>query len=124
MAAEVDAEDKSAAGRRDLSTYALLISVFCSGAAALAQATVLGKQVYDMTGRELDLGFLGLAEFAPAALLVLGSGSVADRFDRRRVGSVACLAEAAAAGGLGWYAGTNPTSVLPIFMMVFGFGVA
>src|SRR5437764_270537 len=37
----------------------------------MAQGTVLGKLVYDLTGREIDLGLLGLAEFAPAALLVL-----------------------------------------------------
>ena len=45
----------------------------------MLQATVLGKQVYDITGRELDIGLLGLAEFLPAALLVLVTGSVADR---------------------------------------------
>ena len=37
----------------------------------VAQTTVLGLLVYRLTGSELDLGFLGLAEFAPAALLVL-----------------------------------------------------
>ena len=39
--------------------------------ANLAQTTVLGLLVYNLTRRELDLGFLGLAEFAPAALLML-----------------------------------------------------
>ena len=27
----------------------------------MLQATVLGKQIYDITGRELDIGLLGLA---------------------------------------------------------------
>ena len=40
----------------------------------MLQATVLGKQIYDITGRELDIGLLGLAEFLPAALLVLVTG--------------------------------------------------
>jgi MFS family permease len=106
------------------SVVALLISVFCSSAAAMAQGTVLGKLVYDLTGREIDLGLLGLAEFAPAALLVLLTGAVADRFDRRRVASLASLGEAAVGLGLAWYAGTHPTAVAPIFMMVVGFGVA
>lgn len=101
----------------------LLASVFLSAAAALAQATVLGKQVYDLTGRELDLGLLGLAEFAPAALLVLVTGSVADRLDRRRVTAVAVLGQAAVAGALAWYASTEPTSVAPIFALVFVSGV-
>jgi MFS family permease len=109
---------------KDWSIPALLISVFCASAAALAQGTVLGKQVYDITGSEFDLGLLGLAEFAPAALLVLVTGAVADRYQRRRVASVAALGEAVAAGALAWYAGTNPTSVTPMFVIVLAFGVA
>src|SRR4051812_10760936 len=102
----------------------MLITVFCTATAAIAQATVLGKQVYDLTDSKLALGLLGLAEFLPSALLVLVTGSIADRVDRRRITAVGCLGEAAVAGGLGWYAGTNPTSVTPIFLMVLVFGVA
>lgn len=106
----------------DRSVVALLASVFLSSSAALAQDVVVGKLVFDMTGRELDLGFLGLAEFAPAALLVLVTGSVADRFDRRKVAALAVTAEAAALAGLGWYASTEPTSVGPVFLLVMAFG--
>ena len=102
---------------------ALLVSVFCGMAATAAQVTALGKQVYDLTGRELDLGLLGLAEFAPAALLVLVTGSVADRHERRRVAAGASVAEAGAAVALALYAGSRPTSVAPIFGLVFLFGV-
>jgi predicted MFS family arabinose efflux permease len=98
--------------------------VFCASAAAMGGVTALGKQVYDLTGRELDLGLLGLAEFAPAALLVLVTGAVADRFDRRRVVFVAALGEAAAALTLAWYAATDPTSAVPIFAIVLAFGAA
>jgi MFS family permease len=121
------AGDAAAAESRphiDRSVAALLVSVFCSSAASLAQATALGKLVYDLTGSELDLGLLGLAEFAPAALLVLVTGAVADRFDRRRVTAVGAVGEMALAAVLAWYAGRKPTAVLPIFVMVFGFGVA
>ena len=106
------------------SVVALLVSVFTAAAASLAQATVLGKQVYDLTGRELDLGLLGLAEFAPAALLVLVTGSVADRLDRRRVAAVGLAGEALTALGLAWYASTDPTAVGPIFALAFAFGTA
>ena len=47
--------------------------------------TVLFKQTFDISGDALDIGFIGLAQFVPAVLLVLVSGWVADRFDRRRV---------------------------------------
>src|SRR5262245_6866248 len=86
--------------------------------------TVLGIQVFAISGRPLDLGLLGLAEFAPAALLVLVTGSVADRFDRRRVASCAMVAEALTAGGLFAYLSTTPTSVFPIFVFAFLFGTA
>jgi MFS family permease len=102
----------------------LLLSSFASSTAVLAQTTALGKHVYDITGSKLDLGLIGLAEFLPSALLVLVSGPVADRFDRRRVGAIALAGEAAAAAGLFLYARSDPTSVWPIFALVVLFGVA
>ena len=76
-----------------------------------------------MTGRELDLGLLGLAEFAPAALLVLVTGHVADHHDRRRVAALGIAGEAIAAGALALYATTDPTAAGPIFALVVVFGV-
>src|SRR5918998_4425072 len=96
--------ERAERGRWNRSVIALLLSVFCTSTAALVAVTALGKQVYDLTGRELDLGLLGLAEFAPAALLVLVTGTVADRFDRRRVMGVSAAGEAACGLGLAAYA--------------------
>ena len=50
--------------------------------------------VFDLTGRELDLGLIGLAEFAPVLLLVLVAGAVADRVDRRLVAGAGAVVEA------------------------------
>src|SRR6266536_1950967 len=99
MSADAGADVGADAAGRSWSVAALLTAAFCSSAASLALTTVIGKQVYDLTGREIDLGLLGLAEFAPAALLVLVTGMVADRFDRRRVAATAALGEACVAGG-------------------------
>lgn len=109
---------------RDRSVLAVLTASFCHAAAASLQLVALGIQVYDITGRELDLGLLGLAEFLPAALLVLVTGSVADRFDRRRVGAIAVGVEVLCSLGLAAYAATGPTRVWPIFAMVVLFGAA
>jgi MFS family permease len=57
------------------------------------QAAALGKQAYDITGREADLGWIGLCEFLPAALLVLVTGTVADRFNRKKVALIAIAGE-------------------------------
>src|SRR5215210_2995848 len=123
MAAPVP-ERAAGVGRWNRSVVALLTTAFCTSTAALAAVTALGKQVYDLTGSELDLGLLGLAEFAPAALLVFVSGPVADRFDRRRVVSIAAAGEATCGLVLAWYAGTGRTDVRPIFALVVAFGVA
>jgi MFS family permease len=88
----------------------------------MLQATVLGKQVYDITGRELDIGLLGLAEFLPAALLVLVTGSVADRFNRKIIGSIAIAGELLCSVLLGLYALSDPTAVWPLFVIAVLFG--
>ena len=49
------------------------------------QAIAVGWQVYGLTHRPLDLGFVGLAQFLPGILLFLVSGQAADRFPRRRI---------------------------------------
>jgi MFS family permease len=90
----------------------------------VAQTTVLGLLIYRLTGSELDLGFLGLAEFAPAALLVLLAGAAADRFDRRRVTAVSAVANAVVALALAWYVHRpHGVSTTPIFLLVIAFGV-
>ncbi|MFM1751272.1 MAG: hypothetical protein RL119_234 [Actinomycetota bacterium] len=102
----------------------LLGSSIFSSSGVLLQATVLGKQVYDITGRELDIGLLGLAEFLPAILLVLVTGAIADRFNRKVIGAIAIGAEVLSSVALGLYALTKPTSVWPLFLIVLFFGVA
>ena len=72
-------------------------------------STVLGKLVFDLTGSELALGLLGLAEFAPAALLVFVTGPLADRVDRRRLAAIALTGEAVTVIGLAVYVATDPT---------------
>jgi MFS family permease len=109
---------------RDRSVRLMLATVFLSSVGAFAQATALGKQVFDISGRELDLGLLGLAEFLPAALLVLVTGHVADRVDRRWLAACGLAGESVAAVGLVLYLRTDPTSVTPIFGIAFAYGVA
>ncbi|MFN3350417.1 MFS transporter [Pseudorhodoplanes sp.] len=70
--------------------------VFASLALQMMVVAV-GWQVYDMTGRALDLGLVGLAQFVPAFLLVLVAGAVADRYDRSRVVRLAQMTEGTAA---------------------------
>lgn len=101
-----------------------LSSSIFSSSGVLLQATVLGKQIYDITGRELDIGLLGLAEFLPAILLVLVTGSIADRFNRKIIGSIAIGIEVLSSIALGLYAMSEPTAVWPLFLIALFFGIA
>jgi MFS family permease len=47
------------------------------------QAVAVGWQIYSITGRALDLGLVGLAQFLPGILLFLLAGHTADSFPRR-----------------------------------------
>ena len=45
------------------------------------QSVAIGWQIYSVTGRPLDLAWVGLAQFLPAVALSLVTGHTADRFD-------------------------------------------
>ena len=71
-----------------------------SGGAYQMSNMALGWLIYDTTHSALALGFAGLAAFLPKLALVLVSGLVADRFDRRRVLASCMVVHALAVGGL------------------------
>jgi MFS family permease len=84
----------------------------------------VGWQLYELTGSALDLGLVGLAQFAPIALLTLAVGQVADRYDRRLVTSICQLVQAAAAAALVAGTVTGWLSSASIFAVVALFGTA
>src|SRR5271169_3401122 len=49
------------------------------------QSVAVGWQVYEITKRPLDLGYVGLAQFLPTIFLFLVAGHAADRFNRRNI---------------------------------------
>jgi len=102
----------------------LLGAFTMSSLAVIIQVTALGILLYDLTGRDLDLGLLGLAEFLPAMLLMTVTGPLADRLDRRRIAAVGLLAESVCCAGLAWYAGSGNDQTWPIFTLVVLFGTA
>lgn len=103
---------------------ALLASSFVLTTGVMLQAAALGKHVYDITNSELDIGWLGLAEFLPAALLVLVTGTVADRLNRKKVSLVAQGGELVCSVLLMMYAMSEPTSAGPMFIIAALFGAS
>jgi len=49
------------------------------------QSVAVGWQVYEITKRPIDLGYVGLAQFLPGFALFLFAGHAADLFDRRKL---------------------------------------
>src|SRR5271167_2861245 len=49
------------------------------------QSVAVGWQVFEITKRPLDLGYVGLAQFWPSIVLFLAAGHAADRFNRRNI---------------------------------------
>jgi MFS family permease len=101
----------------------LLITTTLLYAGVALQAAALGKQAYDISGSVADLGWIGLCEFLPAALLVLVSGPLADRVSRRLIAVCAIGVELLATVALLVYALGDPTEVWPLFIIAFVYGV-
>jgi len=101
-----------------------LLSTALAATARNLLVTVLFKQTFDTSGNALDIGLIGLAQFIPAVLLVLVSGWVADRFDRRRVSGLSLLGRVACAVALVVYSQIAPGTVWPLFVIAFAFGAA
>ena len=84
----------------------------------------VGWQVYAITHRALDLGYVGLVQFVPAFGFSLLAGRVADRFDRARVLGIANLALAACGLALLAFAARGLTQTAPIYVVLFFVGAA
>jgi MFS family permease len=88
------------------------------------QSVAIGWQIYAVTGRPLDLAWVGLAQFLPAAGLSLVTGHAADRLDRRRI-LIACHAAMAALSvALLLVARGGGRDVGPVYAVLAGIGVA
>ncbi len=76
----------------DLMAQKAFLRLWCARLAGTTASQMLmvavGWQMYDLTGSAWDLGLIGLYQFAPALLLSLWAGHVADRHHRGRI--VAC----------------------------------
>ncbi|MSP23831.1 MAG: MFS transporter [Myxococcales bacterium] len=75
------------------------------------QSVAVGWQVYEITGDPLQLGYVGLAQFLPQALLSLYAGDVADRFDRKRIFAICYVVLTACTLALAFIASSSSIQV-------------
>jgi len=86
--------DTSPTTYRDRDLYLFVGSRFISTLAIQVQSVAIGWQVYDMERTPLALGLVGLCQFLPMFLLTLPAGDITDRFNQRRVYSLAAGVQA------------------------------
>jgi MFS family permease len=82
----------------------------------------IGWEVYAQHSSPLDLGWIGLAEFAPMFVLAIPAGHLADRLSRRRVFAIALLVGVAVAAGLAVLSRSAVSSLLPYLALAAGAG--
>lgn len=84
--------------------------------------TTVGWQVWRITESELNLGFVGLAQFAPFAALFLVSGLVADRVPRMFIIRTAVAVQTICAIGLFSFtlSGGNDFTMILLLLVLFG----
>lgn len=87
-------------------------------------SVAVGWQIYDLTRDPFDLGLVGIIQFAPSLLLVLVTGSVADRFGRRVIMALAAIVEAGCALALLALTLRGLTGAGQVFAVLFVFGIA
>jgi MFS family permease len=81
---------------RDTAFVQLLSGRLAATLATQIQSVVVGWQLYDMTHSPLTLGWVGLAQFLPMALLVLPAGDAADRLPRKLILALSWFTQAVA----------------------------
>src|SRR5579864_4467143 len=99
------------------------VARFLIVAAVEMQAVAVGWQVYEITKRPLDLGYVGLAQFLPGILLFPISGHTSDRFERRTVLSTCYAGFALCFGLLLVLAQRGAKTVTPIYVVLVLLGI-
>lgn len=93
------------------------------------QATIVGWQVYELTGNILDLGLVGLFEAVPSIIVALYAGHLADLKERRAIILICLVVLFFCSVSLLLFAGIFSQFLLlygayPIFFVIFISGIA
>lgn len=102
--------------QRDFFNY--MLSRLLSNIAAQMQTVAVGWAVYVKTSNPLDLGWVGLSQFAPFVLLILPAGHFADHHDRRRIVMVCYAIHVVCAAALCVLTWANVSAVWPVFAVM------
>lgn len=86
-------------------------------------SVAVGWQIYDLTRDPFDLGLIGLFQFLPSLVLILVTGSVADRYNRRMIMGVCMVVSTLCAIALLTLTVTGLFSPWPVYAILVVFGI-
>lgn len=92
-------------------------------AALEMQSVAVGWQIYEITRRPIDLGYVGLVQFVPVIGLFLVAGHVVDRFNRKSVLMLCMVGMAVCSALLFEIARSGTLNVRPIYAVLFLLGI-
>jgi MFS family permease len=99
------------------------IATFGMGTALQMLEVVIGYEVYAHQQSALDLGWIGLAEFAPLFVLALPAGHLADRVPRKLILAGANVLGIGVGVGLAIISAAGVTATVPYLAFAVGAGV-
>src|ERR1700712_5726151 len=109
---------------RDRDLYFFVSSRFIATLAIQVQSVAIGWQIYDMVHTPLALGLVGLCQFLPMFLLTLPAGDITDRFNQRRVYSLAASLQACCSALFLCLSLWSPHTAWPFYAVLVLFGAA
>jgi MFS family permease len=108
---------------RHTSYTRFFFSRFFSAFATQIISVSVGWQMYDETRNPLYLGLIGLFQFLPSLLLILVTGTVADRYNRRMIVAICLVAGSACAAALLALTLSGSFTVWIVFAILVVFGI-
>lgn len=88
------------------------------------QIVAIGWLIYAKTANPLDLGLIGLSQFAPFVLLILPAGHVADHHNRQRIMVICSAIQVLCSALLWWLTRGALDATWPIFTVMSVLGAA
>ncbi len=118
----IQSADRFAAFRH-VSYARFFFSRFLASFAIQIISVSVGWQMYEQTQNTLYLGLIGLFQFLPSLVLILITGSVADRHSRRMIMAICMVISALCAAALLGLTVADAFSPWPVFAILIVFGI-
>lgn len=114
--------DRFAAFRHIAYTYFFFARFLTAFATQMVSVSV-GWQMYAHTGQPIYLGLIGLVQFLPSLVLILVTGTVADRYNRRMIAAICIFVGTLCTAALLFLTVSGTFAPLPVFMILTVFGI-